>query len=175
MASGLLLDHEEAVTRLDRARRAFSKQGEPEAVARCANDLATVMLREVGDLNAARRYLDDAGRGSAAVSCDEWVRTGLLRAELESQTGDRAAATASLRALQERLHQPGTPPRVLVQTAVARIADGVADDRDGALDDLLEDARRMTPPAAALAALSGLDRVANSEHARWRSPPPSAA
>jgi hypothetical protein len=107
------------------------EQGEPLAP-RMADHVYTLYARRHGPSRPARRAADDPLSPSDSLAVYEWVlRTedaaerspavsAFIRSALQEAAGDRAAALATLRELQER-ERLGSPFREQVQQAVVRL------------------------------------------------------
>jgi hypothetical protein len=151
-----LLQVDDARLAFAEARRVFEDVGDREAVGNCHLQEARLLIRRVGQLRAAGVVLDSAGRVAPDGEM-AGLYALLLRAELDWRLEDPDGVTAALEMAKSANRGRQTPPRMAL-AAVAGLAYGLPRDRDRYSAQLADNLGQVSPAAARLLLLRGIDR-----------------
>ncbi len=157
-ARALVLDEEAAIRDLDWAAVRWSRLGARAGVSRCSVRVAELQLRGLGNLGEAAVRLDQARRADTEPGGEAWTRCTLLGAELLARRGEVDRARKLIDEVLEKLESRVRPPHEFVPAALLGLALAEGRNANPYLALLCTNIARVTPPAARLAALDGLER-----------------
>ena len=152
-----LLDVDGAIDDFEEAAARWSRLGAADGVCRCWVRGAELNLRGIGNLHEASVRLDQARRTGARRGEDAWTRCTLMGAAFLARTGQPDRATRLVDDAIRELRKSNRPPRALIAAGVQGLAITHGSDQDRYLSLICEQLLQVTPPAARLRTLDGLE------------------